>query len=127
MPRKLATATLALEILEELGCLADIVERRVAKRLTRDFLGYGDIIAIPPKGTGVLVLQVTSCSNVSSRLKKILDLPDMVKPVLDAGNRVEVWGVNQDKGIVARSLYIGDDGGLEYRHKSDFVFFIAGG
>jgi hypothetical protein len=126
MPKRRATTTLAIEILEGLGCVADVVERRVGHRLTRDFLGFGDVIAVPPQGTGVLVLQVTSPSNISARLKKVLSLHRNVLPVIEAQNWVEIWGVTQEGGISARSIYIGDDGKLQYKHRSEFVLFLAG-
>jgi len=124
MPR-LSTTPIALRILAKMGCVADITERRVMKRLTKDWLGFGDIIAVPPKGVGVLVLQVTSMTNVSSRVNKIL-ANENVSQVLRAENWVEVWGLNSEGSIKPRSIVLDSDGNLECKTRSDFIYYVYG-
>jgi len=64
-PLTVATAT-------ELGYTIEIVERRIPHtRITKDFLGFADYIAISP--TETLAIQATSGKNHSTRIKKIFN------------------------------------------------------
>jgi hypothetical protein len=81
---------LSLRHLREEGWSADIVERRIPHaNITHDWLGVADIIAI--KGGETLAVQATSASNVSARVKKIADSPN-VAAIREAGIRIEVYG-----------------------------------
>lgn len=85
------TARTLLE-LRKRGCIADVVERRLARTfITKDLFGVIDVVALEPGRQGVLGVQATSTSNARARVKKILDEPRALS-WLGAGNRLEVWG-----------------------------------
>lgn len=76
----------------ELGWLADVVERRITKILTKDLFGCIDLVALDGR-PGVLGIQATSRSNVSARVRKIQEeCWPAAEAWLLAGNRLEVWG-----------------------------------
>lgn len=83
----------SLELLRERGYRADVVERTIrlpgGRMFKRDLFGGFDIVAV---GNGEIVLvQTTSGSNVSARLKKLADLEAL--PLLrEAGVRLLVHG-----------------------------------
>ena len=54
-----------------------------------DLYNIGDVLAI--RGTETLLVQATSYSNVSSRVKKIAE-SEHIAAIREAGWRVEVWG-----------------------------------
>lgn len=63
-PLTIATAT-------EKGFIIELVERRIPHtRVTKDFLGFADYIAISEFET--LAIQATSASNHAARIKKIM-------------------------------------------------------
>jgi hypothetical protein len=72
----------------ERGWLADVVERRVHRFVTKDYLGCIDIIAVTD--TGILGIQATGGGNSSHRRDKILAEPRM-RRWLAAGARLEIW------------------------------------
>jgi hypothetical protein len=109
--KKHTPKTRALAELERLGWMADDAERvlRLGHRSNSwDLFGLFDIVAI--KGRLTLGLQVTSDSNTSSRVAKMLAEPRL-KTCLAAGWLCECWGVRttatKDKSFaVARSFGI---------------------
>jgi hypothetical protein len=86
----------SLEVLRERGYMAAVTEKwNPYARIRQDLFGIVDLVAV---GKGELVMvQTTSASNVSSRLKKIADSP--VLPLLrEAGVRLLVHGWRKKKG-----------------------------
>ena len=84
-----------LELLRRNGFYADMVERRVHKFVTKDFLGFIDMIGCSPTAGITVGIQATSRSNQSSRMKKVLESPELTEnclAFLQAGNFFEVWG-----------------------------------
>ena len=81
-----------LKHLRDAGYYAAIVEHfNPWVKIRQDAFGILDIIAVHREHPGVLGIQCTSASNMSSRVKKILAAP--VTPTwIAAGNRLEVWG-----------------------------------
>lgn len=69
-----------------------MVERTVTRLIKRDLFGCIDVLAT--RGAETLAVQVTSGSNVASRVKKIEALDDgaVLCRLLKAGWRVEVHG-----------------------------------
>jgi hypothetical protein len=85
------TARSLLE-LRKRGCIADVVERRLAKTfVTKDLFGIIDVLALEPGVKGCLGVQATTVSNQAARVKKILDEPRALM-WLGTGNRLEVHG-----------------------------------
>jgi len=84
------TTMRTLEVLRRDGWTVDVVERWLPHTFTRrDLFGMFDIIAV--RGAETLAVQTTSASNVSARMRKIADSPN-VAAVRAAGWRLEVWG-----------------------------------
>lgn len=87
--------TLSLASLREAGYVAAVVEHwNPHARIRQDLFGFIDIIAIKPGET--LAVQTTSRGNMSSRLRKIADHPNL-PAVREAGWRIEVHGWAQKK------------------------------
>ena len=81
--------------LTESGYHVELVETYNAFiRQKKDLFGFGDFLAI--KKDEVLLGQVTSRSNMSSRRKKIAESP-LVGLVRDANIRIELWGFYKEK------------------------------
>jgi hypothetical protein len=79
----------------ERGYHPELVETYIAQiRQKRDLFGFGDFLAL--KKNEVLLVQVTSRSNMSSRRKKIAESP-LVGVVRDANIRIELWGFYKEK------------------------------
>lgn len=79
----------ALKKLRSDGYLVDIVEKTIPKtHIKKDLFGFLDLLAIRPGQ--VLGIQVTSWSNISTRVKKIL-AHENLDIVLQSGIQVEVW------------------------------------
>lgn len=75
--------------------MCEVVERWNGHTKTRkDLLGFGDVIAI---GNGSIILvQVTSGTNVSARITKIREqCSDNAKAWLHAGGQIEIHGWRQ--------------------------------
>lgn len=72
---------------------AAIVERWIPQTNRRkDVFGFGDILALDGL-PGSLLIQVTSTSGMSARVKKISDECRVEALAwVEAGNRIEVWG-----------------------------------
>ena len=76
--------------LSELGYTIELMERWCPfSRRKHDGFGFADFIAI--RRDEVLLVQVTSKSNMSSRRKKIAEHENVGK-VREAGIRIELWG-----------------------------------
>jgi len=72
-------------------------------RIRQDLFGFGDVIALRRDET--LLVQATSAPNVSSRVNKIADHPN-VGHVREAGWRIFVYGWTKRKGrwVLAREV-----------------------
>jgi uncharacterized membrane protein YqiK len=79
-----------LGYLRQRGYLAGVVEQRVPHTfITRDLLGFADVLAVHADVPGALFVQVTSGANHAARRKKLAALA-AVATVLAAQNRVEI-------------------------------------
>jgi hypothetical protein len=79
--------------LRKSGYVADVVERWIAQAgVRKDFLGFADILAFSPHEPGVLAVQATSLSNISSRLAKARSKPELKAWLAAEGRTFEVWG-----------------------------------
>ena len=76
-----------LKLIED-GYYAEKTEYHTRGR-THDLFGFGDLIGL--RKSEILLVQATSASNVSARIKKITEHPN-VGVVRDAGIRILVWG-----------------------------------
>jgi hypothetical protein len=82
----------SLALLKRSHYIAGVVERwlpRVERR--KDLFGCIDLVAVHRCEPGVLGVQATSMSNVSARVRKAQERPEL-RTWLAAGNRFEVWG-----------------------------------
>lgn len=81
----------SLEQCRKNGWLADVVERRIPHSfITKDFLGFVDIIAVGDGKT--MGIQTTSGSNHAARVRKIItERQDAARAWLGAGNLILVW------------------------------------
>lgn len=80
------------------GWRAAIVEKWIPHTpITQDLFGFADIIALDGEN-GSLLIQVTSLSNVPSRVRKVVE-SQAAKEWLEAGNRIEVWGWGKRKNV----------------------------
>lgn len=90
----------SLKFLRENGYTAQVVERwNSFAKVRQDLFGFIDIVAINPKMGGVLGVQTTSATNMSSHRKKILE--NEVAPIwLRGGNRIQliVWSKKGPRG-----------------------------
>lgn len=97
--------TRTLRYLQANGWLADEVERRITRTVKRDLFGIADVIAfgesycyagdqavITPL---VLLVQATSKSNVSARVKKIAE-SELAPKLREMGVRICVYGWDRD-------------------------------
>lgn len=83
-----------LQRLRKLGITCEVVERWLPRVMVRkDLLGVIDIIALDG---GILGIQATSGTNISSRMRKAEAEPRLAK-WLASGGRFEVWGWKQNK------------------------------
>jgi carbonic anhydrase len=92
----MSTTSLSTKLLESEGYLVDTVERWIPGAcIRRDLFTFGDILAI--RENEVLIVQCTSATNVSARIYKITNSPNL--PIVrKAGIRVEVHGWGKRKG-----------------------------
>lgn len=78
------------------GWIACVVESWVPRvNIRRDAFGIADILAAKPPN-GRLLVQATSDSNVSARLKKIKASPYTAR-LLASGIAIQVWGWGKRK------------------------------
>ena len=94
--RKITPTTRSIEWLEAYGWTVDVVERRITHFLTRDAMGFGDLLicrsdtyrGIPPT---IALVQVTTGSNMAARRTKILAEP-RARKWYQAGGRILLHG-----------------------------------
>jgi hypothetical protein len=84
------------------GWEADIVERRVHRFVTKDFLGCIDIIAITPDG--FLGIQACAGASHAARASKCRQQPRLAT-WFDRGAQVAVWSWSKRGGIGKRKLW----------------------
>ncbi|MBL8752256.1 MAG: hypothetical protein JNK15_03060 [Planctomycetes bacterium] len=87
---KWTPTTRTIGFLEARGWIVDIAERQQGP-ITRDLFGCIDLVAVHPDKRAVLFVQVTSRSNIASRIAKTLAQPTTRK-LIQAGVLIEVWG-----------------------------------
>ena len=76
--------------LRKRGYTAEVTERWVpGANIRRDLFGFGDVLGL--REAEVLMVQATSGDNVSKRVTKIAEHPN-VDAVRKAGIRIAVWG-----------------------------------
>lgn len=81
----------SLAHLRELGYIAQVVEKwNPYAKIRVDLFGVIDIVAVKGTENGVLGVQATSASNLSSHVLKCEKSPNLGAWV-NAGNRLEVW------------------------------------
>lgn len=87
---------LTLRKWRDAGYMAQVVEHWIPQaRRRRDLFGFVDVVAV---GFGETVgIQCTSYSNVSSRVKKIEDMPTTVAELREANWRLIVEGWRKPK------------------------------
>lgn len=88
----------SLELLRSEGWTVDVVEKTINTGkmvFKRDLFGCLDIIGF--RNGETLVVQTTSASNISSRIKKITESPHL-RGIREAGWRIEVHGWGRKKG-----------------------------
>jgi len=88
--RKLNPSKLSTEYLTRKGWMVADVETRVTRTIVRDLWGFADLCCVSRTGL-VLWLQVTSYSNMASRVQKCLESDDAAS-LLARGHSVGVWG-----------------------------------
>lgn len=82
----------SLAKLRKEGYEADVVERyNCFTRKRHDLFNFGDIFAFHSDDRIFLIVQTTSASNQSSRLRKILD-SDIARQWILSGGEIEVHG-----------------------------------
>jgi hypothetical protein len=82
----------SLALLRREGWTCDICERWVpGVGIRRDLFHIADLIAIRAESPGFVLVQTTSGSNVTSRVRKIQGSP-IAPIVLGSGGRIEVHG-----------------------------------
>ena len=87
---KISPLARSVSALIEDGWTVDVVERRIpGANRTRDLFGLFDLVAV--KGDRTLGVQVTDATNVSHRVRKIEQSPNL-RAVIDAGWSVVVHG-----------------------------------
>ena len=80
----------SLKYLRELGYLVEVVERTIPKTfIKKDLFGFADLLAI--RENEVMLVQVTSGTNVSARVKKITE-SEHIDMVRKSGMSVFVHG-----------------------------------
>jgi hypothetical protein len=76
--------------------LVEVVEHwNPHARIRQDLFGFIDVIAVGPQGT--LAVQATSATNVSSRVRKIGEHPNVAQ-VREAGWKILVYGWAKKSG-----------------------------
>lgn len=91
MSRKKSTTAVAIAKLEELGYIAEVVEKRIPRcNISKDLFGCIDILALGKRETRAV--QVTDHTSVSKRVRKVQE-SDALPRMREAGWRIEVWGV----------------------------------
>lgn len=83
-----------LNLLRDEGWTADIVERRIRPRVTKDFLGIADIIAV--KGNKTLAVQATNQGNHANHRRKLLASENLQK-WCSRDRAIEIWSWHPKK------------------------------
>ena len=87
----------SLALLRKEGWTAQVVEKFNQFAMVRvDLFGCIDIVAIKTGNPGVLGIQATSRGNMSTRIKKIMALPE-ARLWVECSNKLEVWGWDKYK------------------------------
>lgn len=94
MSRKKSPTQLSVQRLSELGYKPFIVEFHAFGK-KHDLFGFGDIVGL--RKDEMLIVQCTTASNVSARVKKITE-HENISFVRDANLRVVVWGWREKNG-----------------------------
>jgi len=82
----------SLALLRRRGYVVAVAESWIPRlNIRRDLFGCIDLVAVTERETGVLGIQTTTSSNLSSRLKKARQTPAL-RTWLAAGNRFELHG-----------------------------------
>jgi hypothetical protein len=100
-----------LTALRRAGYVAAVVEKWIAQAgIRKDLFGCIDLVAVRRDEAGVLGVQATTLSNVSTRVEKAKGQAEL-RTWLAAGNRFEVWGWAQRSGrwTVKRVAVKGED------------------
>jgi hypothetical protein len=81
-----------LERLRRQGWIACVVERRlpIARFVTQDAFGFGDVLAAHPVERRILLAQATSASNAANRVAKAKGKPELLHWIR-AGGIFQVW------------------------------------
>jgi hypothetical protein len=92
-----STTSRALKILRSEGYSVDVTERWIPHSFIKhDLFGVFDLIAMKP-GEMILGIQVTSCSNMLARCRKILAEPRALTWCLTGHGRILVIGDEKRK------------------------------
>jgi hypothetical protein len=83
------TTSRSLAHLRAHGWLVDVVERRLTPMVKKDLFGMFDLLAI--RMGEIMFVQVTTGSNVSARIKKIMANPDLATVQLHGYAVVHGW------------------------------------
>lgn len=94
MSRKPSTTQLSVQKLAEMGYKPFVVEF-FAYGKKHDLFGFGDIVGLGHRE--MLIVQCTTASHVSDRVKKITE-HENVGLVREAGIRIVVWGWREKDG-----------------------------
>lgn len=127
MPAKVSPKFQALKLLEGLGFLvADVEKHERYGNVTHDLFGCLDLLAIREYTTAGL--QITSNSNVSARVKKMLAEPRL-QNCLRAGWKIEVWGVRDRPAkdgsfALCRVFYLNSENGVVCEAGSDILDLV---
>lgn len=88
---------LSTEKLKAEGFLVDVCERWIpGANIRKDLFGIADLVAIHPRLGSVVLVQVTSQSNVSARKKKIEASPFIFDLLSVSNIAVQVHGWSKD-------------------------------
>lgn len=94
----MSPTALSLRLLRQCGYVAAVAERWIPGRNIRvDLFGCGDLVACHRAEPGPLMIQATTASNLSSRIKKAQAQPGL-RAWLACGGRFECWGWSKIDG-----------------------------
>ena len=87
----------SLTFLRREGFQVDIVERWIiGANIRKDLFGFGDMLAVHRLDRTITIVQTTTLSNLSARIKKAKGLLSL-KTWLESGGKVEFHGWWQDE------------------------------
>lgn len=124
----------SLALLRDHGWLAEKVEQRLpipGQFVTRDAFGFGDILAVRfgTGGSAIALVQATSSSNLSARVKKATTGPvaDGLRTWLSAGGKFLLfgWGKRGPRGsrktwtCRVAEVWLDDDSPNEFEIRED--------